>query len=377
MTRLLLLAVLLVCACGQTPKSVTFHADGNPPALSDWAVLRIAGNKLQPAGSVFAYDLATPLFSDYAGKLRTVWMPKGAQATYTAQGAFDFPVGTIVSKTFFYVKQGAQFTRGDTYFKTHRTPELDLAKIRLIETRLLVKRESGWTAFPYVWNDAQTDATLQRTGDIREISLTGIGAKPVSFAYAVPNVNQCAGCHATNHTTKELHPIGLQAAHLNHPAFADMQTSQLKKMAAAGLLNAVPADVPSAAVWTDAKLSLDARARSYLDINCAHCHNEHGPADTSGLWLTANTTDPARWGICKSPVAAGQGTGDRLFGIVPGKPDESILLYRMETTDPGKMMPEMGRASVHTEGAKLIRAWIAGMKGGCEGLRNGSRIIGL
>jgi uncharacterized repeat protein (TIGR03806 family) len=352
-------------SCAPVQKSVTFHAEGQPKALSDWAVLTLSNGKLQPATDVHAYDLATPLFSDYAGKFRTVWMPKGTQAAYKKDGSFDFPVGTIVSKTFFYVKQGAQLGRGDTYFKSHTAPELDLAKVQLIETRLLVKRAAGWAAFPYVWNEAQTDATLQRTGDIKDISLTQSGAAPVSFAYAVPNVNQCVGCHATNHTTKELQPIGLQAMHLNHPAFNNTQ-SQLKNMARQGLLAVVPAAAPQAAVWTDAKLSLDVRARSYLEINCAHCHNKVGPADTSGLWLNATVSDPARWGICKSPVAAGQGTGGRLFGIVPGKPDESILLYRLETTDPGKMMPELGRGIAHAEGVALIRQWISEMPGACQ-----------
>jgi uncharacterized repeat protein (TIGR03806 family) len=355
-----------LAGCSPAQKSVTFHAEGQPKLLSDWAVLNLSDGKLQPAVDVHAYDLATPLFSDYAGKFRTVWMPKGKQAAYKQDGSFDFPVGTIVSKTFFYTKDGAQLSRGDLYFNQNKAPVLDLTKVQLIETRLLVRRTSGWAVFPYVWNDAQTDANLQRTGDIKDISLTQNGGKPLSFTYAVPNVNQCSGCHATNHSTKKLQPIGLQAAHINHPAFADEQKTQLQKLALAGLVTDVPAAVPAAARWSDTSLSLDARARSYLEINCAHCHNENGPADTSGLWLNAAVKDPARWGICKSPVAAGQGTGGRLFGIVPGKPDESILLYRLETTDPGKMMPELGRGTAHAEGVALIRQWIAEMPGACD-----------
>jgi uncharacterized repeat protein (TIGR03806 family) len=306
------------------------------------------------------------LFSDYAGKFRTVWMPQGLQASYKKEGSFEFPVGTIVSKTFFYVRDGAQLSRGDIYFSRTKAPELDLAKVQLIETRLMVRRAAGWAVFPYVWNDAQTEATLQRSGDIRDIVLTQPRGKPLSFTYAVPNVNQCAGCHATNHTTKELQPIGLQATHINHPAFDDVQKSQLQKLAMAGLMTDVPATMPTTVRWTDTSLSLDARARNYLDINCAHCHNEKGPADTSALWLNASVQDSARWGVCKSPVAAGQGTGGRMFGIVPGKPDESILLYRLETTDPGKMMPELGRSVAHAEGVALIRQWISEMSGACK-----------
>lgn len=47
--------------------------------------------------------------------------------------------------------------------------------------------------------------------------------------------------------------------------------------------------------------------------------------------------------------------------IVPGAPDASILLYRMESTDPGIAMPELGRATVHKEGVALVRQWIESM----------------
>src|SRR5690606_26696246 len=73
---------------------------------------------------------------------------------------------------------------------------------------------------------------------------------------------------------------------------------------------------------------LEARARAYLDANCAHCHNEDGAASQSGLWLSASMTDPRRLGICKIPVAAGD-TGGRRWDIVPGAPDESVMIYRM------------------------------------------------
>ncbi|HEX5693962.1 MAG TPA: hypothetical protein VFY00_04995, partial [Arenimonas sp.] len=123
---------------------------------------------------------------------------------------------------------------------------------------------------------------------------------------------------------------------------------------------------PRLANWRDeAGASLDARARAYLDINCAHCHSPRGPGNTSGLWLGSDVTDALRLGRCKLPIAAGQGTGDRRYGYVPGEPDASILSYRIESNDPGVMMPELGRSVIHREGAALIRAWIAAQDGGC------------
>ncbi|MBT8428949.1 MAG: hypothetical protein KJN79_03460, partial [Gammaproteobacteria bacterium] len=61
----------------------------------------------------------------------------------------------------------------------------------------------------------------------------------------------------------------------------------------------------------------------------------------------------------------GRGSGDRPYDIYPGRPDKSILLYRMQHSDPAIAMPELGRAAVHEEAVALIRDWIAGMEGDC------------
>jgi mono/diheme cytochrome c family protein len=126
-----------------------------------------------------------------------------------------------------------------------------------------------------------------------------------------------------------------------------------------------PADAPRNANWMDKNAPLDARARAYLDINCGHCHNPKGAANTTGLTLDIATQEDHHLGICKPPTAAGQGTGDHYFDIVPGHPDDSILPYRLSSATPGTMMPELGRSTVHQEGVALIRAWIASLPGDC------------
>jgi len=72
------------------------------------------------------------------------------------------------------------------------------------------------------------------------------------------------------------------------------------------------------------------------------------------------------FGRCKMPIAAGTGTGNRKYGIVPGKPDESIFIFRMASTNPAVMMPELGRSLPHTEGVTLIESWIETLEGDCE-----------
>ena len=114
--------------------------------------------------------------------------------------------------------------------------------------------------------------------------------------------------------------------------------------------------------YSNESLPLADRAKAYLDINCAHCHREEGPASTSGLFLSYEQTDPLKLGINKTPVAAGNGAGNHQFDIVPGKADESILVHRMNSTAVGVAMPEIGRTSIHREGVELIRAWINEME---------------
>ena len=358
---------MLLAACTAAPEApkVRFISDGLPERLSDWGVLYLSDGALRLNAGVLPYDLDTPLFTDYAHKLRTVWMPAGKAAVYQQDAGLDFPVGTIISKTFYYPvaeggAQGEVVQRSDVDVTLPGAVGLPLAKVRLIETRLLVRRSDGWLALPYVWNAAQTEARLMRGGELLALQLHAADGSSTQVDYAVPDSNQCAGCHSIDLGSRAVFPIGPKARHLNHDFnYADGRENQLAHWQKVGYLKGVPTgELPRNAAWTDASASLEARARAYLDINCGHCHSEKGAARTSGMWLDAGTHDPLRLGRCKLPIAAGHGTGDRPWDIAPGRPDESILSFRMESNDPGVMMPELGRSVVHAEGVALIRAWI-------------------
>ena len=369
-----LLALLLVGGCTHAPTTVAFQAQENPDKLSAWGLFTVADHHIAPHAGMVTYELQTPLFSDYAQKWRTIWMPKGVHATYSPTQWFDFPVGTIVTKTFYYTTPTATADPQASGDVVKMTPilyqsgigGLDLQHVRLIETRLLVRRASGWVALPYVWDADGKDATLQRTG--ADVPLTLIdGAQRSSFVYSVPNQNQCAGCHVQDYRTRAVEPIGLKARDLNHVFPGEGgEIDQLKRLVAIGYLQGVPgANVPQDASWQDDKAGTIAQARAYLDVNCSHCHNQFGAARTSGLWLDATTTDPRLLGMCKPPVAAGRGTGNRPFDVVPGHPETSIMPYRVVSTDPGEMMPELGRSLVHKEGVALIVKYITTLKGAC------------
>ncbi|MBS0514793.1 MAG: hypothetical protein JSS16_04915 [Proteobacteria bacterium] len=371
-----LVALAALAGCARTPQPVHSFAEGKPEKLSDWHLVEAHDGRLVANTDVVPYDLNTPLFSDYAHKFRTVWLPKGTTAKYDADGPFDFPVGTVLTKTFFYPKSGGEAKAVARTYDTSRDfaagaadEALDLAKVRLVETRILVRREKGWEAIPYVWNAAQTDAELARTGDAIPLELVADNNEREAFTYVVPNENQCAGCHVANVAAKAIEPLGPRARHLNKDySYASGAENQLAHWTRLGLLagSPDPARAPRDADWHDAKAPVADRARAYLDINCSMCHSPTGPANTTALDLRSANADLRRLGVCKPPVAAGRGTGDHLFDIVPGKPDDSILLYRVTSDEPGVMMPEMGRSTTHKEGVALIRDWIAATSGNCD-----------
>jgi uncharacterized repeat protein (TIGR03806 family) len=341
-------------------------AGQNPERLSDWGMLLLTDQGLTPNEGVVAYGLETPLFSDYAQKLRTIWLPEGASVPYT-EGMLDYPVGTVLTKTFYYpeAEDGSVLAEAAA-----DAAAVDPATHRIVETRVLVRRADGWEALVYLWNEAETEAVLSRAGGRVDLTLARADGSRQAFTYAAPNVTQCAACHAPNATTRRLSPIGPSGRHLNRDyPYAAGGRNQLAQLAAVGWVTGAPEDLaeaPRLVAWTDETAPLDDRARAYLSVNCAHCHNAAGPADTSGLMLEAHAPFGRATGLCKLPVAAGAGTGDLQFDIVPGQPDQSILIYRLYSEDPAVMMPEIGRAVAHREGAALLSGWIAAMEGRCS-----------
>ncbi len=314
------------------------------PVLSDYGLFVQPLNELKPAVGVMEYELNTPLFTDYAQKQRVIKIPEGTKVGYTSSGSLDFPVGTIIAKSFFYAED-----LNDS-----------CSSRKLVETRILELTPSGWVGIPYVWNAEQTEARLAIAGATVDVAWIHTDGQQRNNSHAVPNLNDCKRCH----TNLEMKPIGPKASNLNRDfVFASGAENQLVHWARIGFLSGLPDldEVPRLARWDDESVCVDHRARAYLDVNCALCHNEQGPARNSGLHLNLEETNPYRLGTFKTPIAAGKGTGGRLYGIVPGKPDESIMEYRMRTIQPGEIMPEFGKSLVHEEGLALIRSWIAEM----------------
>jgi parallel beta-helix repeat protein len=335
------------------------------------------------------FDLTTPLFSDYALKHRVIFLPPGLAARWQdfesgPNAHLDFPTGTVIAKTFYFV---------------------DGEQRQVVETRLLIKRRTAdggvfWAGLPYVWErdeQGRRVARLEIAGtrvaarwdyldpDPRVVDASGQRRRyqGQTADYAVPQAAQCVTCHAREGLEAGSAPIGPKPRGLNRDydyGGAIGTRNQLAFWCSSGLISGCPDDFATAPRLTEWNLpgsaghspgsgeDLEARARAYLEANCAHCHNPRGVAKSTRLLLDRFilseglvTPRPVNrdYGICKSPVASGRGTGDRLYDIVPGDANGSILHFRVGNgDDPAIRMPPVAKSVVHTEGHALIRDWI-------------------
>lgn len=304
--------------------SDTAIATGTPATLSAYGFFD--GSPDRPSPLLIPYTLGTPLFSDYSDKRRFIYLPPGTRMTASGNGLVEFPVGAAIVKSFGYAQPD-----GST---------------RTIETRLLLKRAEGWIALPYIWRADASDADLRIAGGRTPVTFTTPSGQSRTISYAVPNRNQCKECHGLSGIVT---PIG--------PKLRNLELSATYRP----LVDGTDWTGPRLPRWDDSAQPLAPRARAYLDVNCAHCHNPRGSASNSGLFLEYERPEGMATGILKRPVAAGRGSGGLEYAIAPGHPEQSILLYRLRSLDPGVAMPELGRASVHDEGVGLLEQWIAGM----------------
>lgn len=321
-------AAVSTTASTDAVSDMSITQSASPTRLSEFSFF--LGSPMKPSPRLVPYELRTALFTDYAIKQRFIYLPNEGQLTADGNGKLIFPVGTALIKSFGY--KGAN-------------------GLDVIETRLLLHKAQGWVALPYVWRPDGSDADLRVGGSRVPVTFTHQGATQ-TISYGVPNKNQCKQCHAAGN---DIMPIG--------PVWQNMKFSDARDAAKLALF--IAPDIKKQGAfpnWEDTKsASLDARARAYLKVNCGHCHAPAGSASNSGLFLDGAASSQASYGIGKRPVAAGRASVGLDFIIAPGKPDESILIARMESTDPGIAMPEVGRSTVHTEGVGLLRDWIAAM----------------
>ena len=334
--RSILLAISLV-SIPLTAIDKQAHIEGKFfSKLSDYRFFKDLTNQI-PADEVLPYQLQSELFSDYTYKQRFVYVPPAMKVEHEKNKVFMFPVGSVLIKTFSYQNTMSELSP------------------QLLETRLLIHSEGGWKAVSYIWNEDQSEAYLSLVGGTIQTSFSDEGGNIRSVRYRAPNKNQCKECHQIN---ASLTPIGPKARNMDLTlSYDDKPQNQLAKWHDLGWIDQ-DIDFMKMINYSSLNEDIEDRARAYLEINCAHCHIPGGAADTTGLYLMLEETNKKSLGFYKKPVAAGKASFNLKYSIVPKKPNQSILLRRMESMDPGIMMPESGRALKHAEGIEVISEWI-------------------
>lgn len=327
-------------------QEVVYNPDEMPyQTLSEYNFFEGELKDLEPIPSVLPYDLNSPLFSDYAHKKRFVWMPEGTTASYNSDHTpLDFPVGGMLIKNFFYENVQPENTT------------------RIVETRLMFMTDDGWDFAKYVWNDEQTEATFADNGSFIDIDWIEDGTTK-SVNYRIPSRNECFSCHNKFGTPL---PIGPKPQNLNKTYnYADGASNQLSKWIDFGYLeDNMPATILSTVNWEDDSFPLELRVRSYLDINCAHCHSEESYCEYRPLRLAFNENgDDVNKGVCVTPDTQ---ISPYTHIISSGKVDKSLLHFRISSTEEQYRMPLLGRTLQHAEGVRLIEEWINSLEGECE-----------
>ncbi len=327
---------------------VKYEVNQNPhEKLSDYNFFEGNISDLKPVYGVLPYKLINKLFTDYAHKKRFIWMPNNVKASYVSDiDLFDFPTGTILIKDFYY----------DNVLPNNLTKH--------IETRIMIKKDTEWIFANYVWNDSQTDAILDLSQSTISIDWKDDSNITKHVDYRIPGESECLSCHKVDLIP---YPIGPKPKSLNtNYTFENGTKNQLSKWVEMGYLeNNYPSNILTVVNWKDESKPLELRARAYLDINCAHCHNDSGHCNYRSMRFDyERTSDPNNLGICIEPDEIIDGS--LAYIATPGNAQKSVIYYRLNSTDETIRMPLLGRNLIHQEAVQLIDEWIQTIDMNCN-----------
>lgn len=316
-----------------------------PALLSETGCIDMA-DPTKPAPGLVPYAVRSPLWSDAAAKERFVRIPEGGKihvldcaleaaackppgegGTGEEDGHWQMPVGTVLVKNF-------------------------SIEGKHIETRLLMRRSTsnltGWKGFSYEWNDDQTEATLLPDDETGKNKPVGAAAQ----VWHYPSRGECMECH-TRYAGRSLGPSTQQ---LNSDfTYADGTMNQIDKLQQLGLFDVAPKKLAGYPDPLGEDGTLDERARSYMHTNCAICHRPGGAATTVDMRYTTAFADMK---LCDKVERDADKVPDPDLRLVPGKPAESTMSFRMHTLETTRM-PKIGSNVVDTAGVGLIDAWIS------------------
>ncbi|WP_339614640.1 PQQ-dependent sugar dehydrogenase [uncultured Winogradskyella sp.] len=326
-------------------------------------------NTLAVTDGIIPYDLIESFWSDGALKRRWLAIPNngtyntsGEQIDYSENGDWDFPEGTVIIKHF------------DLKINDNN-PNIT----RKIETRLSIMRENGKFYFlTYNWNEGQTDATLQSIELDEPIDITTTTGGIRTQTWHFPSNTECLTCHSDANKGS----LGLRSRYLNKDytySETGITANQLVTLSHLGIIDEeiIDSDTPniltSKSIY-DANATLDEKARSYLDLNCAYCHrpeSENRAAFDLRLFNSLEATN-----ILNAGVLTTLGITDEEI-IFPGNASKSILYHRMNSVDLTIMMPPLSKSIVDNDVVILIENWINQLEAPADDLNSPDTNINL
>jgi uncharacterized repeat protein (TIGR03806 family) len=304
-----------------------------PGLLSQTGVFKDIRN-LVPTDGLIPYDLVVPFWSDGAGKLRWISVPK-EPIGFAPTGEWTFPAGLVLVKTFELPVDAA-----------------NPAAKRRLETRLLVRDSNGGVyGVVYKWRPDNSDADLLNSSLTEDIPIKSADGTTHTQTWYYPSRQNCLECHNARAggvlgvKTRQLTDDELRAwNHLGlfNPGFQDADLPKFAKLAATD----------------DTTRSLEDRARSYFDANCSQCHR---PGGTVANFDARYDTPLDHQGLIDGRVLIDERI-DRSRVIAPNDIWRSIAFMRVNTVSEIRM-PPLARETIDEKGVALLRQWITSLPG--------------
>ncbi len=325
---------------GAIRRLVTGNSNSGFPATLSATGLFADLTDLSPAPGVLPYEPNLPFWSDHAIKRRWFAIPDGtSQMGWHADANWEFPTGAVWVKHF-----DLELERGNP------------ATRKRIETRLIVKTDSGSFGVSYRWNEAQTEANLVAdAGEDFGVNVVENGV-PRLQTWHIPSRSECRTCHRP----EAGHILSFNTRQLNRTTDINgFLGNELNLLQANGFFsNATPSPnvLPHHVLADETEYSLDARARSYLAVNCAFCHLPGGPAPET--WFARPELTLAQTKLILGDASSNGGNPANKL-IVPGDLTHSIVLNRMAGANGFTRMPPIASNEVDAKGIALLEEWIS------------------
>ena len=311
-----------------------------------------------PINGLIPYQPNVQLFSDNASKIRYLGIPYNGgsitpdqQIDFAPTGTWTFPNGTVFVKTF--------------ELQTNLTITNSLLRL---ETRLLVRdRNGGVYGVTYKWRPDYSDADLLTASSNEPVVIT-TATGTVTNTWYYPSPADCLTCH----TPVANYVLGVNTRQLNtslsYPS-TGVTDNELRTLNRLGLLN--PAFNESAitnfealSALTNTAASFQQRARSYLDANCAQCHQ---PGGTGPTFDARYDTSLASQDITNYPAKFSLGNDNESI-VRDNDIWRSSLYARMNIVDETNLassiqMPPLARLLIDTNAVAVMGAWIDSLPG--------------